>query len=63
MDLKSANLFITTPEKWDSITRRWKDFRDIVKEIGLLLIDEVHILNETRGATLEAVVSRMNSKI
>jgi Superfamily II helicase len=29
--------------------------------VKLFLIDEVHILKETRGATLEAVVSRMKN--
>ena len=29
--------------------------------VRLFLIDEVHILKDTRGATLEAVVSRMKS--
>jgi ATP-dependent DNA helicase HFM1/MER3 len=28
-------------------------------DIALVLIDEVHLLNETRGAALEAIVSRM----
>lgn len=32
-----------------------------VGEIELLLIDEVHLLNEERGAVLEAVVSRMKT--
>ena len=31
----------------------------IVKTIGLLLLDEVHTINEERGAALEEVVSRM----
>ena len=35
--------------------------RSLVQSVGLVLIDEVHILNEDRGATLEAVVSRMRS--
>jgi len=56
----SSNIIITTPEKWDSITRRWKDNNRMVSHICLLMIDEVHLLNtEDRGATLEAVVSRM----
>ena len=51
---RKADVVLATPEKWDSVTR--KGFAPI----SLLLIDEVHILEqETRGATLEAVVSRM----
>jgi ATP-dependent DNA helicase HFM1/MER3 len=32
-----------------------------MNQISLFLIDEVHLLNEDRGAILEAVVSRMNT--
>lgn len=52
------NIILTTPEKWDSMTRRWKDNQQLVESVKLFLIDEVHLLNENaRGSTLEAVVS------
>lgn len=54
-----ANIIITTPEKWDSLTRVWKDHLFLLGSINLLLIDEVHHLGEDRGATLEALVVRM----
>ncbi|OTB09336.1 hypothetical protein M426DRAFT_256446, partial [Hypoxylon sp. CI-4A] len=57
----SASIIVTTPEKWDSITRKWSDHRKLLEMIRLVLIDEVHILKDTRGATLEAVVSRMKT--
>ncbi|KAI0433773.1 hypothetical protein F5Y09DRAFT_350687 [Xylaria sp. FL1042] len=57
----SASIIVTTPEKWDSITRKWKDHRKLLELVRLVLIDEVHILKDTRGATLEAVVSRMKT--
>jgi ATP-dependent DNA helicase HFM1/MER3 len=60
-NVQSANIIITTPEKWDSMTRKWKDHEKLMKLIKVFLIDEVHILKEERGATLEAVVSRMKS--
>ncbi|CAN9083858.1 unnamed protein product [Alternaria alternata] len=60
-NVQSANIIITTPEKWDSMTRRWKDHEKLMRLIRVFLIDEVHILREDRGATLEAVVSRMKS--
>lgn len=56
-----ATIIVTTPEKWDSITRKWKDHVKLLQLVKLFLIDEVHILKEDRGATLEAVVSRMKS--
>lgn len=57
----SASIIVTTPEKWDSITRKWHDHRKLLQLVALFLIDEVHILKDIRGATLEAVVSRMKS--
>lgn len=59
--IAEADIIITTPEKWDSITRKWRDHRKLVDLVKLFLIDEVHILKEDRGACLEAVVSRMKS--
>lgn len=56
-----ASIIITTPEKWDSITRKWKDNAKLMNMIKLFLVDEVHILKDTRGATLEAIVSRMKA--
>ena len=60
-NVQNASIIITTPEKWDSITRKWKDHAKLLQLVSLFLIDEVHILKDTRGATLEAVVSRMKS--
>ncbi|KAI2629930.1 P-loop containing nucleoside triphosphate hydrolase protein [Hypoxylon sp. NC1633] len=57
----NASIIVTTPEKWDSITRKWSDHRKLLEMIRLVLIDEVHILKDSRGATLEAVVSRMKT--
>ncbi|KAI9664828.1 MAG: Sec63 [Bathelium mastoideum] len=57
----SASIIVTTPEKWDSMTRKWKDHRKLMQLVRLFLIDEVHIVKESRGATLEAVVSRMKT--
>jgi len=63
LDQKIANsrLILTTPEKFDSFTRRWNDKQALIGQIRLLLIDEIHTLNEKRGGTLEAVVTRMKT--
>ncbi|KIH88793.1 dead deah box DNA helicase [Sporothrix brasiliensis 5110] len=58
---RTASVIITTPEKWDSITRKWSDHDTLLRTIKLVLIDEVHILKDPRGATLETVVSRMKT--
>ncbi|XP_064613087.1 probable ATP-dependent DNA helicase HFM1 [Liolophura sinensis] len=60
--LQEANIVTTTPEKWDSMTRKWRDNKSLVQMVRLFLIDEVHVLNDdTRGATMEAVISRMKT--
>nr|XP_010301135.1 PREDICTED: probable ATP-dependent DNA helicase HFM1 [Balearica regulorum gibbericeps] len=60
-EIHHAHIIITTPEKWDSMTRRWRD-NSIVQLVRLFLIDEVHVIkDESRGATLEVVVSRMKT--
>ncbi|KAI9714439.1 MAG: Sec63 [Bogoriella megaspora] len=61
--VQGASIIVTTPEKWDSVTRNWKDHRKLMELVRLFLIDEVHIVKESRGATLEAVVSRMKTVV
>lgn len=60
-NVANASIIVTTPEKWDSVTRKWKDNAKLMNMIQLFLVDEVHILKDTRGATLEAIVSRMKA--
>ena len=50
-----------TPCPQDSVTRKWQDHAKLIELVKLLLIDEVHILKDDRGATLETVVSRMKT--
>lgn len=59
--LNSAHVIVATPEKWESVTRRWKSgYATMLPSVGLLLMDEVHMLNlSDRGPALEAIVSRM----
>src|SRR5690606_12022699 len=42
--------------KFDALTRSNKN---LLHRVKLILIDEVHILGESRGATLEASISRI----
>jgi pre-mRNA-splicing helicase BRR2 len=56
--LEESNVVITTPEKWDLMSRRWKT-RKSVQEVRLFVVDELHLLDSDVGPTLEAVVSRM----
>ena len=56
--LQKCDVIITTPEKWDGVSRQFHT-RDYVRQTKLLIIDEIHLLGEDRGPVLEAVVSRM----
>ncbi|KAG8734229.1 Sec63 [Ceratobasidium sp. 423] len=59
-EAKDCAIIITTPEKWDSLTRNWDDSSDFLQRIKLFMVDEVHTVGEpTRGSCLEVVVSRM----
>lgn len=58
--VKKCNIIITTPEKWDLLTRKWNDYSRLFELVKLLLVDEIHTLRERRGATLEVVITRMN---
>lgn len=58
--IRSADIIITTPEKWDGVSRLWKQ-RQYVLEVGLLIFDEIHLLGQDRGAIIEVIVSRANS--
>ncbi|XP_058788470.1 DExH-box ATP-dependent RNA helicase DExH14 isoform X2 [Vicia villosa] len=58
MALLSANIIISTPEKWDGISRNWHT-RSYVTKVGLIILDEIHLLGADRGPILEVIVSRM----
>ncbi|KAK5660264.1 hypothetical protein OQA88_12804 [Cercophora sp. LCS_1] len=57
--IQDADIIITTPEKWDGISRSWQT-RSYVKKVSLVIIDEIHLLAGDRGPILEIIVSRMN---
>ncbi|XP_078001399.1 activating signal cointegrator 1 complex subunit 3-like [Glandiceps talaboti] len=57
--ISAADIIVTTPEKWDGISRSWQN-RSYVKEVSLLVIDEIHLLGDDRGPVLEVIVSRTN---
>jgi pre-mRNA-splicing helicase BRR2 len=61
-EINETHVIITTPEKWDIITRKAGEraFTELVK---LIIIDEIHLLHDTRGAVLEAIVARTIRKI
>ena len=61
-EVASAQVILTTPEKWDSLTRRWTENFYLLASVKLVLVDEVHLLADlTRGACLETVIIRLKS--
>ena len=57
--IKKAKVIVTTPEKWDAVSRSWQT-RSFVQAVRLIVIDEIHLLGEDRGPVLEVIVSRTN---
>ncbi|NXE62437.1 ASCC3 protein, partial [Calcarius ornatus] len=57
--IAQADLIVTTPEKWDGVSRSWQN-RSYVQKVAILIIDEIHLLGDERGPVLEVIVSRTN---
>lgn len=55
--IAETQLIVTTPEKWDIITRKAHD-RSYTQLVRLVIIDEIHLLHDDRGPVLESIVAR-----
>ncbi|KAJ3296866.1 DEIH-box ATPase [Rhizoclosmatium sp. JEL0117] len=55
--IADTQIIITTPEKWDVITRKATD-RSYTNLVRLIIIDEIHLLHDERGPVLESIVIR-----
>jgi pre-mRNA-splicing helicase BRR2 len=53
-----GNIIISTPEKWDVISRRWKQ-RKNVQNVNLYIVDDLQLIGGEDGPILEVVSSRM----
>jgi superfamily II helicase len=61
-DLASAHFIVTTPEKFDSLSRRWTENFYLFAAIKLFMVDEVHLVGDTsRGWCLETIICRMKT--
>ncbi|EAY17253.1 DEAD/DEAH box helicase family protein [Trichomonas vaginalis G3] len=58
-NLQTHLLLCTTPEKIDLATRNWKQRSDIFMHVSVVIIDEVHTIGDSRGAVLEAMITRL----
>jgi hypothetical protein len=56
-ELAETQMIVTTPEKWDVITRKGGDVA-VASLVKLLIIDEVHLLNDERGPVIETIIAR-----
>lgn len=55
--IAETQIIVTTPEKWDVITRKSTD-TSYTNLVRLIIIDEIHLLHDERGPVLEAVIAR-----
>ncbi|TBU58370.1 Sec63-domain-containing protein [Dichomitus squalens] len=56
--INETQIIVTTPEKWDVVTRKPTGEGELASKVKLLIIDEVHLLNDERGAVIETIVAR-----
>ncbi|KAI9218977.1 Sec63 Brl domain-containing protein [Blastocladiella britannica] len=62
-EILATQMIVTTPEKWDVITRKTTGDSELSMKVKLLIIDEVHLLNEDRGTVLETIVARTQRQV
>ena len=56
--LAKGQIIVTTADKWDILSRRWKQ-RKNVQSVNLFIVDELHLIGGEDGPVLEVVCSRM----
>ena len=57
-EIQKTQIIVTTPEKWDVVTRKSSGDTESAAKVRLLIVDEVHILHEERGAVIESIIAR-----
>jgi pre-mRNA-splicing helicase BRR2 len=60
--IADTQIIVTTPEKWDVITRKATD-TSYTRLVRLVVIDEIHLLHDDRGPVIESIVSRTIRKM
>lgn len=61
-EIEESQLIVTTPEKWDVVTRKGGE-GSLAAIVGLIIIDEVHLLADERGAVIESIVARTQRQV
>lgn len=54
-EISETHVIVATPEKWDVVTRKTDGMMSL---INLMIIDEIHLLNDERGLVVECLVAR-----
>lgn len=62
-EIVKTQIIVTTPEKWDVVTRKSVGDTELVQKVRLLLLDEVHMLHDERGAVIESLVARTQRQV
>lgn len=62
-EIAATQVIVTTPEKWDVVTRKSTGDTELVQKVRLLIIDEVHMLHDERGAVIESLVARTERQV
>jgi activating signal cointegrator complex subunit 3 len=57
-EILQTQMLVTTPEKWDVVTRKSTGDVSLSLLVKLLIIDEVHLLHDDRGSVIETIVAR-----
>ncbi|SNX81594.1 probable RNA helicase [Melanopsichium pennsylvanicum] len=57
-EIAETQMIVTTPEKWDVVTRKPTGEGELATKVRLLIIDEVHLLHDERGSVIETIVAR-----
>ncbi|KAG8936165.1 DEIH-box ATPase [Tulasnella sp. 418] len=55
--IAETQIIVTTPEKWDVITRKSTD-TSYTNLVRLIIVDEIHLLHDERGPVLESILAR-----
>lgn len=56
-EFEDAAIIVSTPEKWDVLSRKTVE-RQFSDKLRLLIVDEIHLLGDSRGPVLESVIAR-----
>lgn len=51
--LGKGDIIVSTPDKWDILSRRWKQ-RKNVQNVSLFIVDETHLIGGENGVRLHA---------